>query len=129
MLVGFLVVASIVLIAANTAAMSVRERIGEVAVLKTIGFRRRTIFSLLLSEALLIAVLGGLLGVVPAYVILNAGNSSWSPFLGPLTLFLMPVSVMIQGLFIALFVGILAGVIPSRGAARLNVATALRQIA
>ncbi len=128
MLVGFLVVASIVLIAANTAAMSVRERIGEVAVLKTIGFRRRTIFSLLLSEALLIAVLGGLLGVVPAYIILNAGTSSWSPFLGPLTLFLMPVSVMIQGLFIALFVGILAGVIPSRGAARLNVATALRQI-
>lgn len=129
MLVGFLVVAAIVLIAANTAAMSVRERIGEVAVLKTIGFRRRTIFSLLLSEALLIAVLGGLLGVLPAYVILNAGKSSWSPFLGPLTLFLMPVSVMIQGLFIALFVGILAGVIPSRGAARLNVATALRQIA
>jgi putative ABC transport system permease protein len=109
--------------------MSVRERVGEVAVLKTIGFRRRTIFSLLLNEALLIAGLGGLLGAIPAYVILNAGRSSWSPFLGPLTLFLMPVSVMIQGLFIALFVGILAGVIPSRGAAKLNVAAALRQIA
>jgi putative ABC transport system permease protein len=129
MLVGFLVVAAIILIAANTAAMSVRERVGEVAVLKTIGFRRRTIFSLLLNEALLIAGLGGLLGAIPAYVILNAGRSSWSPFLGPLTLFLMPVSVMIQGLFIALFVGILAGVIPSRGAAKLNVAAALRQIA
>jgi putative ABC transport system permease protein len=129
MLVGFLVVAAIVLIAANTAAMSVRERIGEVAVLKTIGFGRRTIFTLLLSEALMIAALGGVFGAIPAYAILNAGKSSWSPFLGPLTLFLMPVSAMIQGIFVALVVGMLAGIIPSRGAARLNVAAALRQIA
>jgi putative ABC transport system permease protein len=129
MLVGFLVVAAIVLIAANTAAMSVRERIGEVAVLKTIGFRRRTVFTLLLSEGLVITVLGGALGAGLAYVILNAGKSSWSPFLGPMAMFIMPVSVMIQGLFLALLVGILAGVIPSRGAARLNVAAALRQIA
>jgi putative ABC transport system permease protein len=129
MLVGFLVVAAIVLIAANTAAMSIRERTGEVAVLKTIGFRRRTIFALLLSEGLMIAALGGVLGAVPAYLILNAGKSSWSPFLGPLGMFIMPISVMIQGLFLALLVGMLSGVIPARGAARLNVATALRQIA
>jgi putative ABC transport system permease protein len=129
MIVGFLVVAAIVLIAANTAAMSVRERIGEIAVLKTIGFRRRTIFSLLLSEGLVIALVGGALGAGLAYLILNAGKSSWSPFLGPLGMFIMPVSVMIQGLFLALLVGMVAGVIPARGAARLNVAAALRQIA
>jgi putative ABC transport system permease protein len=129
MIVGFLVVAAIVLIAANTAAMSVRERIGEVAVLKTIGFRRRTVFVLLLSEGVLIAIVGGVIGAVPAYLILNAGNSSWSPFLGPLGMFIMPISVMIQGLFLALLVGFLSGIIPARGAAQLNVATALRQIA
>lgn len=129
MLVGFLVVAAIVLIAANTAAMSVRERISEVAVLKTIGFRRRMIFTLLLSEGLVIAGLGGLLGAGSGYLILNAGKSSWSPFLGPLGMFIMPVSVLIQGLFLALLVGMLAGAIPARGAARLNVAAALRQIA
>lgn len=128
MIVGFLVVAAIVLIAANTAAMSVRERVGEVAVLKTIGFRRRLVFVLLLSEAVLIAGVGGALGVGPAYLILNAGKGSWSPFLGPLALFIMPVSVMIQALFLALLVGMLAGVIPSRGASRLNVAAALRQL-
>src|SRR5262249_4153106 len=100
MLVGFLVVAAIVLIAANTAAMSVRERLGEVAVLKTIGFRRRLIAVVLLSESILIAGLGGVLGVGPAYLILNAGKSSWSPFLGPLGMFIMPVSVMIQGCFL-----------------------------
>jgi putative ABC transport system permease protein len=129
MLVGFLVVAAIVLIAANTAAMSIRERMGEVAVLKTIGFRRWLVFTLLLSEALLVAGLGGVLGVGPAYIVLNAGKSSWSPFLGPFATFIMPVSVMIQGVFLALLVGMLAGVIPSRGAARLNVAAALRQLA
>ncbi len=129
MIVGFLVVAAIVLIAANTAAMSVRERIGEVAVLKTIGFHRRTIFLLMLSEGLLIALVGGALGAGPAYLILNAGKSSWSPFLGPLGMFIMPVSVMIQGLFLALLVGFLSGLVPARGAARLNVTAALRQIA
>ncbi|MBI3756424.1 MAG: ABC transporter permease [Deltaproteobacteria bacterium] len=129
MLVGFLVVAAIVLIAANTAAMSVRERVNEVAVLKTIGFRRRIIFLLLLGEALLMAGVGGTLGAGLAYGILNAGKQTWAPFLGPLAMFIMPVSVMIQGLFLALTVGILSGVIPARGAARLNVATALRQIA
>jgi len=129
MLVGFLVVAAIVLIAANTAAMSVRERVSEVAVLKTIGFRRRTVFTLLLSEGLMIAATGGALGAGLAYVVLNAGKSTWSPFLGPMAMFIMPVSVLIQGLFLALLVGILAGVVPSRGAARLNVAAALRQIA
>ncbi len=129
MLVGFLVVAAIVLIAANTAAMSVRERVNEVAVLKTIGFRRRIVFLLLLGEALLMAGVGGALGAGLAYVILNAGKQTWAPFLGPLAMFIMPVSVMIQGLFLALTVGLLSGVIPARGAARLNVATALRQIA
>jgi putative ABC transport system permease protein len=128
MLIGFLVVAAIVLIAANTAAMSVRERIGEVAVLKTIGFRRRTVFAVLLSEALMIAGCGGGLGAGSAYLLLNAGKSSWAPFLGPLGMFIMPVSVLLQGLFIALLVGILAGVIPARGAARVPVATALRQL-
>ncbi len=129
MLVGFLVVAAIVLIAANTAAMSVRERVNEVAVLKTIGFRRRVVFALLLGEAVLMAGVGGTLGAGLAYGILNAGKQTWAPFLGPLAMFIMPVSVLIQGLFLALTVGIVAGVIPARGAARLNVAAALRQIA
>src|SRR5215813_9673692 len=96
MIVGFLVVAAIVLIAANTAAMSVRERVNEVAVLKTIGFRRRIVFLLLLGEALLMAVCGGALGAGLAYLVLNAGKETWAPFLGPLAMFIMPVSVMIQ---------------------------------
>lgn len=128
MLVGFLVVMAVVFIAANTAAMSVRERIADVAVLETIGFRRRTIFVLLLSEELLVAGCGGVLGTGSAYLLLNAGKSSWSPFFGPLSMFSMSVSVLIQGLLLALLVGLLAGVIPTWRASRLNVTEALRQI-
>ena len=44
----------IVFIAANTASMSVRERVGEIAILKAIGFRKQTIFSTLLAEAVVL---------------------------------------------------------------------------
>jgi len=56
------VVFTILLVAGNTMAMSIRERTGEVAVLKTLGFRRNTILFLLVGESLAIALLGGLLG-------------------------------------------------------------------
>ena len=125
--VGFLVVAAVVLIAANTAAMGMRERTSEVAVLKTIGFRQRTIFGLLLSEGLLIAGLGGILGAGGAYLILHAGSSSWSSFLGPLSIFNMPLSVMFQGILLALLIGMLASLLPAHAAARRNVVLALRQ--
>ncbi len=60
------VVFSIMLVAANTMAMSIRERTGEVAVLKTLGFRRNRILLLLVGESVAIALLGGLLGSVGA---------------------------------------------------------------
>jgi len=56
------VVFTVLLVAGNTMAMSIRERTGEVAVLKTLGFRRNTILFLLVGESLAIALLGGLLG-------------------------------------------------------------------
>ena len=53
------VVFTILLVAGNTMAMSIRERTGEVAILKTLGFRRNTILFLLVGESLVIALLGG----------------------------------------------------------------------
>lgn len=128
MLIGLLVVVAIALIVANTAAISMRERAADVAVLKTLGFRRRTIFLLLLGESSLVASLGGGVGAGLAYLVLNAGSSSWAPFLGPLSLFIMPVSVVVIGLVLALTTSLLAGIIPVFNATRLNVVTALRQI-
>ncbi|HLI34019.1 MAG TPA: ABC transporter permease [Terriglobia bacterium] len=63
------VVFTILLVAGNTMAMSIRERTGEVAVLKTLGFRRNMILTLLLGESLAIALLGGILGGLGAKLI------------------------------------------------------------
>jgi len=60
------VVFTILLVAGNTMAMSIRERTGEVAVLKTLGYRRNTILFLLVGESAAIALLGGAFGSVGA---------------------------------------------------------------
>jgi ABC-type antimicrobial peptide transport system permease subunit len=73
------VIFTILLVAGNTMAMSIRERTGEVAVLKTLGYRRNTILLLLVGESVAIALLGGAFGSVgakAAYAFINATSSS-----------------------------------------------------
>ena len=61
--IGTIIVCVILLIAANTMAMTARERVTEIAVLRTLGFPKRTILGLILGESLLLSLIGGLLGV------------------------------------------------------------------
>jgi putative ABC transport system permease protein len=132
LIVGFLVVGAVVLIAANTSAMSVRERIPEIAVLKSLGFRRRPILLALMAESTLVACLGGVAGAAGAYVILGAlraaGKTGAMPFLGPLASFQMSPAVATEGVVIALIVGLVAGAVPAWNGARLNVVEALRRL-
>jgi putative ABC transport system permease protein len=130
LIVTGLVALCIVFIAANTASMSVRERVGEIAVLKAVGFRWRLLFGLLVVEAALLSTLAGAAGVM-----LSAGLSrilgsvaGWNPQLGPLGAFVVTDAIIVQGVFLALFIGILSGVIPSWGAARRSVAATLREV-
>jgi putative ABC transport system permease protein len=67
--ISLAVVFTILLIVGNTMAMSIRERTSEVAVLKTLGFRRQTILGLLLGESVAVALLGGILGAVGAKLV------------------------------------------------------------
>jgi putative ABC transport system permease protein len=130
LIVTGLVALCIVFIAANTASMSVRERVGEIAVMKALGFRWRLLFVLLVVEAALLSGLAGVVGVLIPYslsaVIGNAAG--WNPQLGPLTAFNVTTAIVVQGLFLALFVGMLSGVVPSWGAARKSVAATLREV-
>jgi putative ABC transport system permease protein len=130
--VGFLVVAAVVLIAANTSAMGVRERIPEIAILKSLGFRRRPILLALLSESIVQALLGGLAGAAGAWVILGAlgraGKTGYTAFLGPLGGFTMSAGVLAEGVGVALLIGLVAGVVPAWNGARLPVVEALRSI-
>ncbi|MGH7821540.1 MAG: ABC transporter permease [Candidatus Binatia bacterium] len=130
--VGFLGVAAVVFIAANSCSMSIRERAREIAVLKALGFSRPALLGMLLAEAMLLAVAGGFTGAFGSYGFLKflarIGATGVSPALGPLSMFVMTVSILVQGLFLSLLVGMLAGAVPSIGAARKPVALALREV-
>jgi len=131
--VGVLVVGAVVLIAANTSAMGVRERIPELAILKSLGFRRRPLLAVLMAESALVALLGGLLGAGGAYGIFRALGAAGKtggavPFLGPLGAFRVSATVGMEGVAIALLVGLVAGMVPAWNGARLNVVEALRRL-
>jgi putative ABC transport system permease protein len=130
LIVTGLVALCILFIAANTASMAVRERATEIAVLKAIGFRRGVIFTTLLAEAVVLSSAAGVAGVglaVGATRLLRA-LAGWSPQLGPLGAFILTAPVIAQGLFLALFIGMVAGIVPSFGAARKPVVQTLRDV-
>jgi putative ABC transport system permease protein len=116
------------LVAGNTMTMSFRERTRELAVFKAIGFRAWRVFSLVLSESLLLALLGSLLGIVPVCATLlliphkYLAKGSFSP--PELSVF-----AVVHSLLIGLFVGAVAGVWPAYRALRLRTTDALRRVA
>jgi len=130
LIVTGLVALCIVFIAANTASMSVRERVGEIAVLKALGFRWRLLFALLVVEAALLSTVAGAAGVLLTAGLSKAISSAagWNPQLGPLGAFIATGAILVQGLFLALFIGILSGVVPAWGASRRSVAATLREV-
>ena len=130
LIVTGLVALCIVFIAANTASMGVRERAGEIAVLRAIGFSRRVIFAMLLAEAASLSTVAGVAGVLSAVGLTRAlgAVAAWGDALGPLGNFIITAPVIVQGVFLSLFVGMLAGVVPSFGAAHKPVVQALHEI-
>jgi putative ABC transport system permease protein len=124
MSIGTVVFLTLLLVTGNTMAIAVRERTGELAVLKTIGYSDLAVLGLILAESVLIAGQGGLLGLALASVAVP-GISHALPMLGALRL--SPL-VLVFGFFLALGVGAVAGLLPAFGAMRLRVAVALRRV-
>ncbi len=126
-LLGFIVVLTIGLVAANTAAMSIRERRGEIAVMRSMGFPSRTILSLLLTESVLIGLIGGVIGCGSAYIVLKVfsiGNVG-----GPLGTIRMPPAVLVETLVASALIGLFSAMVPASSAARRNIVDALRTVA
>lgn len=130
LLVTVLVAACVVVIAANTASMSIRERGREIAVLKALGFPRRVVFATLLAESALLCTSAGIVGVALAYVFTHGLRSFAAviPSLGPLGSFLVTPGVAAQGLLLAVVVGVFSGLVPAWGAARKPVAEAFHEL-
>ena len=119
------VVFTMLLVSANTMAMSIRERTREVAVLRTLGFTRERIFQLLLSEALAIALIGGLAGVALATLIIGALSR---PGIGMPVSMHMTTATALVVMLVAALVGLTSAVVPSYRASRLHIVDALRHI-
>ena len=130
--VGFLIQAigtavffAILFVAANTMMMAARERVGEVAVMKTMGFQNGVLFGIVLAEAIVICVVGAGLGLSLARVMLGSARSIQSVLPG----FTIEVETLALGVAIAVVLGTLTGIIPAVQAARLSVVEALRRVA
>lgn len=126
-LLGFIVVLMIGLVAANTAAMSIRERRGEIAVMRSIGFPARTILSMLLAESILIALAGGIIGCGSAYIVLKVFSVGGGA--GPLSTIRMQPAILAETLVVAALIGLCSAFVPARSAARRNIVDALRTVA
>lgn len=122
--IGAVVFFTLLLVTGNTMAIAVRERTGELAVLKAVGYSDMFVLVLVLMESLVIAGVGGSLGLLLAKGLTLLGD----PTHGLLPYFYLPTRAMVAGLGMALLVGIISGILPAIGAMRLRVVNALRRV-
>lgn len=125
---AIVVVCIVGLVAGNTMMMSFRERIRELAVFKAIGFQSGRIFTIVLAESALLALIGSLAGVLPTAALLTLVPIRGLR-MGPISsVEVSPVAVVVS-IVIALVVGLAAGLLPAYQAMRLRSVDALRKIA
>ena len=129
--ISLVIIFAVTLIVANTVAMSARERVTEIAVMRTLGFGRGHILGFILSESVVMSLLGGILGVLLAKFVLIpllvAGGNKTS-----ISIWLVNFKVSPQTLALAFVVsvgvGILAGFVPAINSSRLKIVDGLRKV-
>jgi putative ABC transport system permease protein len=120
-----IVLITMTLVAANTAAMSVRERRREVATMRAIGFARGRVAGMLIGESVVIAIAGGTLGCLAAYVTLWTADIG-REIMGPLGAIRMPLMVALYGIAGSAMIGFASGAIPAFQMVRRNIVDLLR---
>jgi putative ABC transport system permease protein len=123
--IGIVVFFTLLLVTGNTMAISVRERTPELAVFKAIGFSDRAVLFLVLAESLVIAVIGGILGLLLAMVAVPGLAKALN---GLLPALILAKSILLLGLGVAVAVGVISGLIPGISAMRMRVVDALRRV-
>ncbi len=127
--IGSVVFFTLLLVTGNTMAISVRERVRELAVFKAIGFSNRSVLTLVLGESLTIALAGGLVGLILAALTIRAVADTLSSLLPGIDLDLPKLLTLGPlGLLIAAIVGVISGIMPGISILRLRVVTALRRV-
>lgn len=123
--IGSVVFFTLLLVTGNTMAISVRERTNELAVLKAIGFSDRKVLGFVLGESLVIAVVGGVFGLVLALVMVPLLSRALA---GLVPVLVISPGILAFGLVTALVVGFISGFLPGFGAMRMRVVNALRRV-
>jgi putative ABC transport system permease protein len=121
------VILTVLLIAGNSTAMTVRERTGEVAVMRALGFERPLIASLLFGECAVIGVLGGAIGAAPALWMFRSGVTLGPVLQGNGALWVTPVSAT-QALVVAIAITVVSALPPVVAALRIAPALAFRKV-
>ena len=116
---------TILLVTGNTMSQAVRERTGELGVLKAIGFSNAQVMSLVLAESCLLTILGGVLGLGLACLMVPVMAKALA---GLLPLFSLPTHDLFIGLGFSVALGLATGIFPALQAMRLRVADALRRM-
>lgn len=124
MSIGSVVFFTLLLVTGNAIAIAVRERTNELAVMKTVGFSDISILSLIMAESLVVAAIGGGVGLALAKLFTLGGD----PTGGMLTYFYLSGKSVAAGFCLALAAGAAAGIIPAVGAMRLKIVDALRKV-
>jgi putative ABC transport system permease protein len=114
---------TILLVAGNTMAQSVRERTNELGVLKALGFTDLMVLAFVLAESCCIAMLGGFGGLGAAWLIIASGN----PVPTLLPYFYLPPENLVVGAVLAIALGLVAGLLPAWQAKRLKISESLRR--
>ena len=112
---------TLLLLTGNTMAQAVRERIPELATLKTLGFTDSTVLSLVMIESVLLVGLGGLLGMVLASLVLPVVAARFGGLLPPY----VPLNTWLVGIVLVLLIGTIVGLLPALRAKRLKIVDAL----
>jgi putative ABC transport system permease protein len=115
---------TLLLVVGNTMALSIRERTGELAVLKTLGFTHVQVLVLVLAESCVVALLGALLGLAFALAVIPVLGKMLQQFL---PVFFVPPRDVVLGIVVALLLGAAAGLPPALQAMRLRIVEALRR--
>jgi len=119
-----------ILAALNTMYSAVSERSREIAVLRALGFQGGSIVLSFLAEAMIIAIIGGVLGCVVVLPVngITTGTINWQTFSHLSFAFRITPDLLIWGILFAIFMGVLGGLPPAIRAARANVSTTLRAL-
>jgi putative ABC transport system permease protein len=124
-LVSIVIIIIIIAVAANTMAMTARERIGEYAIFKTLGYRGVQIAGMIIGESMIITLIGGIFGMVLTFPVARSFGKTLSNFF---PVFKVPEEILLMDLAAILVVGLSAAIVPTWRASRIRIAEGLRRI-